>query len=121
MDLFRTLFAHDIYNIFNNIKLASELCNPYLNDPSKLDELKDMHQIIEEQINRGDKLIKNVQKLTTLEDTKFPLRRENLRQIINNSIEFLNNSFHIFTNPAPLQKRHLTMIMVLIQQVMLSG
>ena len=93
MDLFRTLFAHDIYNIFNNIKLASELCNPYLNDPSKLDELKDMHQIIEEQINRGDKLIKNVQKLTTLEDTKFPLRRENLRQILNNSIEFLNNSF----------------------------
>lgn len=93
MNLYRTLFAHDIYNIFTNIKMASELCDPYLNDPNNLNKLKELHQIIEEQIIRGDKLIKNVQKLTSLEDTKFPLRKENLRQILNNSIEFLNNSF----------------------------
>lgn len=93
MNLYRSLFAHDINNIFSNIKLASELCSPYLNDPTKLDKLKELHQVIEEQIIRGDKLIKNVRKLTMLEDSKFPLKRENLNQILSNSIEYICNSF----------------------------
>lgn len=93
MNLYRSLFAHDINNIFSNIKLASELCSPYLNDPTKFDKVKELHQVIEEQIIRGDKLIKNVGKLTSLEDSKFPLKRENLNQILSNSIEFIYNSF----------------------------
>ncbi len=93
MNLYRSLFAHDINNIFSNIKLASELCSPHLNDPNKLDKLKELHQVIDEQIIRGDKLIKNVRKLTSLEDSKFPLKRENLNQILSNSIEYIHNSF----------------------------
>ena len=93
MDLYRNLFAHDINNIFNNVKIAAELCKPYLNDPSKLEKLNELHHVIEEQIIRGDKLINNVRKLTSLEDSKFPLKKENLNQILSNSIEFIYNSF----------------------------
>ncbi len=93
MNLYRSLFAHDINNIFNNIKMASELSGTYLNDPIKLEKLKDLYHIIEEQIIRGDKLIRNVKRLTSLEESKFPIKQENVRQILSNSIEFLYNSF----------------------------
>ena len=93
MNLYRSLFAHDISTIFSNIKMAAELCSPYLNDPTKLGKLKELHHVIEEQIIRGDKLIKNVNRLTSLGESKFPIKRENLRHILNSSIEFLHNSF----------------------------
>ena len=93
MDLYRSIFAHDISNIFNNVKMAAELCKPYLNDPTQLEKISELHRIISEQIIRGDKLIRNVKRLSSLEESKFPVKREQVRQIIENSIEFLYNSY----------------------------
>ncbi len=93
MNLYRNLFAHDINNIFSNIKLASELCRPYLHDLNKLDELRKLHQVMEEQIIRGNKLIRNVQTLTLLEESKFLIKQENLSQVLNDSIKFLQSSY----------------------------
>jgi len=93
MKLYRSLFAHDINNIFSNIKLASDLCTLHFDNPIKLNKIKELHHIIEKQIIRGSKLIKNVQQLSLLEDSQFPIEQQNLNQILNASIEFLNNSF----------------------------
>jgi len=93
MNLYRNLFAHDINNIFSNIKMASELCRPCLLDLNKLDELRKLHQVMEEQIIRGNKLIRNVQTLTLLEESKFLIKQENLSQVLNDSIKFLQSSY----------------------------
>ncbi|MBY8983582.1 MAG: PAS domain-containing sensor histidine kinase [Candidatus Lokiarchaeota archaeon] len=93
MNLFRSLFAHDINNIFSNIKMSSELCSLYIDDPSKLNEIKELLQVIEIQISRGGKLIKNVQQLSLFEGSQFPIEQENLEQILNASTEFLVSSF----------------------------
>lgn len=92
-DLYRSLFAHDIGNILMNIKLATELCTPHLKESDKIDNLKELFQIILEQITRGDKLIRNVQMLTTLDDTKFPIKKVDTLKILNNAIEFLYKSY----------------------------
>ncbi len=92
-NLYRDIFAHDINNILQNINSSAELSSLYLNNPEKLSTLKELYEIIDEQVNRGKKLIENVRKITEIDETKILLTKINASRFLKNAIEFIHSSF----------------------------
>jgi len=92
-NFYRDLFAHDINNIFQNILSSKELCSQYLNDPEKLKDISIFLNIISEQVRRGAKLIRNVQKLSKLRDTKIVTQSIEVYTVLKKAIEYIKNSF----------------------------
>ena len=92
-NLYRDIFAHDLSNILQNIQSSAELSSLYLNNPEKLYTIKELHEIIHEQITRGRKLIENVRKITEIDESEPHLDKIEILEILNNAIEFLKGSF----------------------------
>ncbi len=92
-NLYRDIFAHDINNILQNISSSAELSSLYLNNPEKLHTLKELYEIINEQVNRGKKLINNVRKITEIDESEIILEKIDANRLLRNAIEFLHNSF----------------------------
>ncbi len=92
-NLYRDIFAHDINNILQNISSSVELSSLYLNDPDKLHTIKELYDIVDEQVNRAKKLISNVRKITELDEAEIILEKMDVNRILNNAIEFLQSSF----------------------------
>lgn len=92
-NLYRDIFAHDINNILQNISSSAELSSLYLNNPEKLHTLKELYEIINEQVNRGKKLIINVRKITEIDESEIILEKIDANRLLRNAIEFLHNSF----------------------------
>ncbi len=92
-NLYRDIFAHDINNILQNISSSAELSSLYLNNPEKLHTIKELFEIVDEQVNRAKKLILNVRKITELDESKINLEKVNANNVLNNAIEFLESSF----------------------------
>ncbi|GAG01525.1 unnamed protein product, partial [marine sediment metagenome] len=91
--LYRDIFAHDINNMLQNIHSSAELSSLYLNNPEKLHTLKELYDIISEQIERGKKLIDNVRKITKIDDSEVSLEKIEIFRFLEKAIEYLNNSF----------------------------
>jgi signal transduction histidine kinase len=86
-NFYKNLFAHDINNIFQNIISSLELYDLEEKNIQKyLDNIKN-------QIVRGKKLVKNVIKLTELDDYKKELKKINLERTLTNAISFLKESY----------------------------
>ncbi len=96
-NLYRDIFAHDINNMLQNIQSSTELSSLYLSNPEKLHTLKELHNIITEQIERGKKLIKNVRKITKIDDSEVNLERIEAFRSLEKAIEYLKNSFQART------------------------
>jgi PAS domain S-box-containing protein len=94
-NLYKDLLAHDINNILQNIKSAIQLENMTINSSktSQIKKVKEYHDIIDGQISRGTQLISNIQKLTKLEEVKVKAKKVDLCKVLNESIEFVKNSF----------------------------
>ena len=94
-NLYKDLLAHDINNILQNIKSAIQLENMAIDSSKTFQNKKvnEYHDIIEEQISRGVQLISNVQKLTKLEEVQVNSKTVDLCDRLNESIEFVKNSF----------------------------
>ena len=90
---YRDLFTHDIGNIFNNLKLSQELISIYQENKDENIKINDILSIIQNSIERGTKLIHNVQKLSQLETAKIKLQPMDLSKVLKNSISFLHESF----------------------------
>ncbi|MFX1313991.1 MAG: ATP-binding protein [Promethearchaeota archaeon] len=93
VNLYKDILAHDISNILQNISSSVELSSLYLNNPRKLHTIKELYEIIDEQVNRGKKLIKNTRKLTELDESKVTLEKVDAIHILKSATEFLLNSF----------------------------
>ncbi|MBD3193698.1 MAG: hypothetical protein GF317_01485 [Candidatus Lokiarchaeota archaeon] len=93
MKIFKDLFTHDINNIINNIKMAVQLVNFYLNNKKKIDDIKNICLSISEQITRGEKLIKNVIVQTQLKEYKKKQKKINLYNYLINAINYIYKSF----------------------------
>jgi len=90
---YRDLFTHDVKNIFNNLKLSLKLISIHReNEEDKID-INDTLSIIQNSIERGTKLINNVQKLSQIEDDGIKLQPMDLSQVLKNSLSFLRESF----------------------------
>lgn len=92
-NLYKDIFAHDINNILQNIQSSVELSSLYLNSPEKLHTIKELYEIINEQVNRGKKLIKNIQKITEIDDTEIVLEKINATIELNKAIDFTKANF----------------------------
>ncbi|MFX1428266.1 MAG: ATP-binding protein [Promethearchaeota archaeon] len=92
-NLYRDIFAHDINNMLQNIQSSTELSSLYLNNPEKLPTLKELYNIITEQIERGKKLIDNVRKITKIDESEVNLEKIDAFQLLEKAMEYLKNSF----------------------------
>lgn len=72
-DFYKDLFAHDINNILQNILSSVEVCDLYLNEPEKQNRVKYMLSIVKEQVERGATLVKNIHKLSEMEEAEIRL------------------------------------------------
>ena len=96
-NLYRDIFAHDINNILQNIQSSAELSSLYLNNPEKLHTLKELYEIISEQVQRGRKLITNVRKINKIDESKVKIEKIEAFRMLNKAIEFLKSSFQART------------------------
>ncbi len=92
-NLYRDIFAHDINNILQNINSSAELSSLYLNNPEKLHTISELYEIINEQVERGRKLIKNVRKINEIEESGVELEKIEAIKFLKNAETFLKNSF----------------------------
>ncbi len=93
VNLYKDIFAHDINNILQNIHSSVELSSLYVNSPEKLHTIKELYEIIIEQVNRGKKLIRNIKKITEIDETDIELEKiESIREL-NRAIEFTKTGF----------------------------
>ncbi len=93
MMVYQYLIAHDINNILNNIKASTQLFILYQNEPEKIANRNELIEIIKDQSLRGGNLIKNVRKLSQLEEGNLKLDKVEINEILNQAIKYLHKSF----------------------------
>jgi len=93
VNLYKDIFAHDINNILQNIHSSVELSSLYINSPEKLHTIKELYTIINEQVNRGKKLIRNIKKITEIDETEIELEKIEAIRELNRAVEFTKTSF----------------------------
>ncbi|TXT65047.1 MAG: putative Integral membrane sensor hybrid histidine kinase [Promethearchaeota archaeon] len=86
-NFYKNLFAHDINNIFQNILSSLELYD------LEGKNIEKYHDSIKNQLIRGNKLVKNVIKLTELDEYKEELKKMSLHQALEHAISFLKESY----------------------------
>ncbi len=91
-ELFKDIFTHDINNIFHNIRSSAELISILKAKSESLDNLDEFFQIIDNQIDRGVKLINNVQKLSKLDESDIKLRDVDVYKVLDEAIQFAHKS-----------------------------
>ncbi|MFX0004371.1 MAG: ATP-binding protein [Candidatus Hodarchaeota archaeon] len=91
-ELFKDVFTHDINNIFHNIKSSAELISILKAKSGYGENLDEFFHIIDNQIERGVKLINNVQKLSKLEESKIMLRNVDVYDVLDEAIQFAYKS-----------------------------
>lgn len=93
VNFYKDLLAHDINNILQNINSSSELIDSYFEDPLKSDNVKDLNQIIKEQVIRGKNLIHSIRKLSLFEKNELELTKNDVHEVLKQAIEFMLNRF----------------------------
>ncbi|MFX1420417.1 MAG: ATP-binding protein [Promethearchaeota archaeon] len=91
-ELFKDIFTHDINNIFHNIRSSAELISLLKSNSNNLDNLEEFFQVIDNQIDRGVKLINNVQKLSKLEESEISLQKVDVYEVLDEAIQFAYKS-----------------------------
>ena len=87
------LFTHDISNLFHVIGNSIELCEMLLKEGMDKEELLEYFKLIGEQINRGKKLVKNVQNLSKLEEYGIPLESVDLFEVLKHAIQSVKTNY----------------------------
>jgi len=92
-NFYRDLFTHDMNNILNNIQSSIELFSLYINNPYRLGEIKDISEIIKDQVIRGANLVKNVRKLSKIENLDLELKPINIDDVLDDAIQTIYKKF----------------------------
>jgi signal transduction histidine kinase len=90
---FKGLFTHDISNLFHTISNSLELCQMLLKEGIEAVKILEYIKLIEEQVNRGKKLVKNIRNLSELEESEMPLEPIELFRILKNAVQFVKANF----------------------------
>ncbi len=91
--IYKDLFVHDFNNILQNIKSSADLTSLYLDTPLKVQTIKELNDIVSEQVFRGSKLIKNVRKLSQLEESKIQTSPFELNQLLSEVMDYIKQTF----------------------------
>jgi PAS domain S-box-containing protein/small GTP-binding protein len=92
-NFYRDLFTHDMNNILNNIQSSIELFSLYINNPYRLGEIKDISEIIKDQVIRGANLVKNVRKLSKIDDIQMKLNSTSVDDVLDAAIQSIYKKF----------------------------
>lgn len=76
VNFYRDLFSHDINNILQGIQSANDVLKILIDTTMKREDLKNVSNIIGNQVMRGAKLVHNIRKLSEIEE-----RIENIRKL----------------------------------------
>ncbi|MHA1147168.1 MAG: PAS domain-containing sensor histidine kinase [Promethearchaeota archaeon] len=85
-NFYKELFTHDIRNILQVLNSSFELFIESNKENFDSKEFQEFKQIVKKQMNRGKKLIDNVQKLAEIEKSKSRLKPVYLYQYLNEAI-----------------------------------
>ncbi len=91
-NLYKDLFTHDINNILQTVQSSVELSFIYINESQKIKDIKRLWNLVNDQVNRGKKLVSNVRKLSQIEQTQFPLQSTEICLVLNEAIEYIQKS-----------------------------
>ncbi len=89
---YRDLLTHDINNIIQHIKSATELYSLYRKNGKNAKDLDMLIDIIRDQGFRGMRLVSNAQQLANLEDSEMYLENVDVNRILEEAITFLQRS-----------------------------
>jgi signal transduction histidine kinase len=92
-EFYKDLFAHDINNILQNISMGVELNLLKFKELGDIGDLGEINEMIIEQVNRGAKLVSNIQTISQVEQEQLPLKPTEVMSILQDSISFIQNSF----------------------------
>jgi PAS domain S-box-containing protein len=92
-NFYKDLFAHDINNILQIINSSAELISLNLRNNEESKEIGSIANIVKRQVQRGSKLVNNVQTLSELEETEIPTDLVDVYQQLENSIESVRKSY----------------------------
>jgi len=92
-EFYKDIFAHDINNILQSILSGTQIGQLILDGHEKFDDLKLNSEIIKEQVIRGAKLIKNVRKLSKLEEAGRSLEKIEVLSVLRNTVSFVERSY----------------------------
>ena len=92
-EFYKDLFAHDINNILQNISMGVELNLIKFKELGDIGDLEEINHMIIEQVNRGAKLVSNIQTISQVEQEQLPLKPTDILSILQESISFIQNSF----------------------------
>ena len=93
-NLYKDIFTHDINNILQNILSSLELSKVFSYEPNKKHEFEEVTNLINDQVIRGKKLVKNVQNLSQAAEGKNEIYPTEALQVIKKTSEVLKESFH---------------------------
>ena len=85
--------AHDINNIFNNVRGSAELCKIFLQDSSQLNKVYNHLDLIAGQIARGIKLISNARNLFQNNRLDILTKQMEIIKPLNQAINFVQKNF----------------------------
>ncbi|MGV9204431.1 MAG: PAS domain S-box protein [Promethearchaeia archaeon] len=92
-EFYKDIFAHDVSNLLQNILTSIELCEMIIGKPDKDEDRKELYEKIKNQVERGEKLVTNVRKLSYLENLEKTSSSLDLTPIIERAIVFLLEKF----------------------------
>lgn len=90
-NFYKDLFVHDTNNILQSMLSSLEICELKLKKLNLYDELKDLFNLMGEQINRGADLVKNVSKFSKLDEFERTLREVNIHEVLEDTINLVKN------------------------------
>ena len=92
-NFYKDLFAHDINNILQIITSSADIISIQLGDFEKSKILRNFTKIINQQVKRGVKLVKNVHILSKLEEENIIVQPIKVDETLRKSIEFIKKSY----------------------------
>jgi len=92
-EFYKDVFAHDVSNILQGILSSVELCKLSLNNVQTQLSLENLYDIIEDQVNRGTKLVSNIRKISSINDTENTITPINICNLIGISLENVRKMF----------------------------
>ena len=88
------MLAHNINNVFNNVRVSTQLCKIFLDDSSQVSKVHEQLDIIGGQIARGIKLISNALNLSQFNKLNPAIKQIDIIKPLQLAIKFVEKNFH---------------------------
>jgi len=92
-EFYKDVFAHDVNNILQGILSSIELCKLSLKNAQSQLSLEELYDMIEDQVNRGAKLVSNIRKISSINDIENNITPINICNLIDLSLDNIRKMF----------------------------